>query len=64
MKQALGENCVYFLVIWTTGVTVCFRLGIWKSRGLRKAAEKVTRPLRKEEENEILLKGKETQIRK
>jgi hypothetical protein len=35
-------------------------LGIWKPRGLRKAAEKGRCPLFKEDENEILMKYKDT----
>jgi len=35
-------------------------LGIWKPRGLRRAAEKGRRPLFKEEEKEILMKYKDT----
>jgi hypothetical protein len=38
----------------------CFGLGIWKPRGLRKAAEKGRCRLFKEEENEILMKYKDT----
>jgi hypothetical protein len=39
---------------------VWFGLGILEPRGLRKAAEKGRCPLFKEEENEILMKYKDT----